>query len=106
VGGAAIVAFEVDIAAGAVQSISNIPIGWYITIDNNASWQTRIKANSQLGSASLTPQALSKCEIVVRKNEFGDLKFQVTGTVSSTKDYREERQVHLSMGDFSVTPLR
>jgi len=104
--GESVVSFEVDVTAGAIQSVSNIPLGWYFVVDNDASWLTKIKANSTVGAASLKPEDLRKVQFVVKKNEFGDLKFELSGVVSVTKDYKKERQLRLKMGDFALTPSR
>ena len=84
--GELIVSFQIDVTAGAIQSISNIPVGWHLVLNNDASWQTRIIANSTVGAASLQPDDLRKVQFVVKKNEFGDLKFELSGVVSVTKD--------------------
>ena len=104
--GELVVAFEVDVTAGAIQSVSNLPVGWYFVLDNDASWHTKIKANSTVGAASLTPENLKKIQFVVKKNEFGDLKFELSGAVAVTKDYEKETQLPLKMSDFSLVPTQ
>ena len=73
--GERVVSLEIDIRAGAVESVSNIPVGWNFVIDNDPSWQPKITATTIVGGASLTPSDLKKIQFTVRKNEFGDLKF-------------------------------
>lgn len=104
--GESVVSFEIDVTAGAIRSLSNIPVGWYLVVDNDASWQTKIKANTTVGAAALKPEDLSKVRFVVEKNEFGDLRFEITGAVSVTKDYEKERRLSFKMSDFNLTPRR
>jgi len=104
--GESVVSFEIDVSAGAIQSVANIPVGWYFVVDNDASWQTKITANSTVGAASLTAEEFKKLQFVIKKNEFGDLKFELSGAVSVTKDYEKEKQLALKMSDFAVAPRR
>jgi hypothetical protein len=105
-GGEVVVSFEIDVIAGAIQSISNIPVGWHFVVDNDASWQTKLIAKATVGAASLQPEHLRNVQFVVKKNEFGDLKFELSGVVYVTKDYEKERRCHLKMGDFTLTPTK
>jgi len=97
-----VVSFEVEVAASAIRSISHLPVGWHVVIDNDASWNTKITATATVGAASLTLHDLNSLQFVIDKNEFGDLKFRVTGAVSVTKDYATERLIRLDMRDFKI----
>lgn len=101
-----IVSFTFRMTAAAVQSVENIPVGWYLTVDNDASWQTHIKANTMIGSAALTLEEFKSLKLIIKKNEFMDLKFGLSATVSLTKDYEKERQVSITMSDFSIAAVR
>lgn len=104
--GEVIVSLQVKAIAGAFVGVLNLPVGWYVDINNDPSWQTEIKANTIVGAASLTPEDLRKLKFLVLKNEFGDLKFSITGDISVTKDYEKEHQLKLNMGDFAVRRMR
>ncbi|HUA32513.1 MAG TPA: hypothetical protein VMA09_02830 [Candidatus Binataceae bacterium] len=99
-----VVSFEVDVTAGAFESASNLPVGWYIAIDNDASWQTKITANTTVGAAALKPEEFEKLRFSIDKNESGGLKFRLSGIVSVTKDFQKSRPIPLKMGDFAVVP--
>lgn len=101
-----IVSFSISVTAGAFQSIENIPIGWYLSIDNDASWQTKIKANTIVGAASISTKDFKRIKLIIIKNEFMDLKFALSGVVSLTKDYEKERQVPLRLSNFSIVPAK
>lgn len=98
--GERIVGSEVNVTAGAFRSIANLPVGWYWTIDNDASWQTKIKANARVGSASLDATSLQAINIGVMENEFGDLKFGLAGTLVVTTDFAKERRIPLAIANF------
>jgi hypothetical protein len=101
-----IVSFEIVVEAGVIYSISNIPVGWYFSIDNDASLQTKIKANTIVGAASLSLDDFKAVQIMIRKNEFGGLKLGLSGKVSVTKDYENERLISLSNSDFVIAPRK
>jgi hypothetical protein len=102
--GEVIVSFEIDVTAGAIKSISNVPVGWYIIVDNDPSWQTKIKGNVRVGSASLSVEDFRKLQFVVEKNEFGDLSFGLSGLAFVTSDYNKQKQVPIMTADFAIVP--
>jgi hypothetical protein len=97
-----VTSIQISLASGAFQSVSNLPVGWYFTIDNDASWQTNMKASIMVGAAAMKSEDLKKIEFVVKKHEFGDLKFRVSGTIVTTLDFSTERKIELKMNDFLV----
>jgi hypothetical protein len=101
-----VVSFEFKVAAGAIRSVSNVPVGWKIVIDNDPSWQTTVRASVVVGSAALQPEDLRSVRLTVEKNEFGDLKFAVSGVVSLTGNFESERGVQLAMQDFAIKSTR
>jgi hypothetical protein len=100
--GERVVSFEIDLAAGTVQAVSNLPIGWYVVVNNDASWQTKVTANTTVGAAALSPEQFQKILLVVKTDETYS-KFAVSGTVSVTKDFKKERRLQLKMEEFGVT---
>ena len=94
--GERIVGFRVDIRAGAFESVAPMPVGWSIDIDNDASWQTSVEGGIEVGSAALGLPQLAKLRFLIKKNEFGGMKFSVAGTVTVTKDFEHEREIKLS----------
>ena len=96
--------FQVRVTAGAFLAISNLPIGWYLDINNKPSWQTEVKGNTIVGSASLSPDELNKMKFLIQEHEIGDLKFDLTADVSFTTDYEKWRVVHLKTSDFLKQP--
>jgi hypothetical protein len=97
-----VVSFEIDVLAGAFDSVSKLPVGWYVDLDNDPSWNTKLKASIRVGAAALKPDELKKLRFRLRKNEFRGARFTVSGTVALTTDFATNRQVPLQMSDFSV----
>jgi hypothetical protein len=97
---------EVKVRAGAFRAISNMPVGWYLGVQNDASWQTSVTANSLVGAASLSNEELKRLTFLIEKNEFIDLKFNISGAVYVTKDYANTRRIELKMSAFSLAPER
>jgi hypothetical protein len=98
--------FLIDVTAAAFESVSPLPVGWYFQLDNDASWNTYFKGQITVGAAALTAAQLKQLRFRVRKNEGGDVKFAVSGTVSLTEDFIQDRQVSLQIGDFAITPAK
>ena len=100
--GERIVGFEFHIVAGAFQKLDSLPVGWYLTIDNDASWQPSVEANAQVGAASLSQSSLQKLRVGILENEFGDLKLHLSGTVIVTADFVNERRIDLTTENFTM----
>ncbi len=99
--GERVVSFEIEVTAGTVQAASNLPIGWYVVVDNDASWRTKVKGNTTVGAAALSADDFQKIRLTVKKDE-AYLKFALSGMVSVTKDFQKERRVALKMDDFAM----
>jgi hypothetical protein len=100
--GERVVSFEIDVTAGTVQAVSSLPIGWYVAVDNDASWRTKVTANTTVGAAALSPEQFQRIRLLVKKDETY-LKFDVSGSVSVTKDFEKERHIPIRMDQFEVT---
>ncbi len=97
---AAIGKLEVRINAGTIQSVQNIPIGWIITIDDDVSWRSVIRGNSQGASATLSPDELQRIALIVRRNETANFKFDVSGTFTEVKTFGNPTKIEATMNDF------
>lgn len=100
-----VVLFEVDLTAAMVKSVTNVPKGWYIVVDNDASWWTKVTGNVLVGAAAVSPEELKQIRLVVEKDESLS-KFAVTGSVSVTENFEETRRVQLLSSDFAVSSTK
>lgn len=94
--------FELNIRAGRVVALPSIPMGWYIAIDNDPSWNTRIKGSLIVGAAALAPDFFTDF-VIVEKNEYMDLKFEVKVEIVVTEDFQNERRIRLGIKDLVLT---
>jgi len=99
-----IVGFEIEITAGMVRSVSNLPMGWHLIVDNDASWRTKITGTTEVGAAALSPSDLKKLRLLVTKDGT-ESAFAVTGTASVTKDFQNSRSIALRGSDFAVSKV-
>ena len=104
--GERIVSFEIRITAGAFRTISDLPLGWTVDIDNDASCHTKVAGSLMVGAAALSPEELKKLKFLMEKNEFEGLKFQIEGTVSVTEDFVKTRNIQLNSTNFRLTPAQ
>lgn len=98
--GERVVGINVSLKAGSFVTVSGLPPGWVFTIDNDASWQTSLKGDAQVGSATLDPSSIEKWSMLVRRFEFGDLKFRLSGVLLVTKNFEDVRKVTLGAENF------
>lgn len=99
-----IVSFTVTVRAGSIASIEHIPPGWSLNLDNDASWTSILKATTTVGAASLSQADLSNIQLLVKKNEFGDIKFGTEADVAVTADYATERTLEAILVTISPKP--
>lgn len=59
-----------------------------------------------VGAAALSPEELKKLRFLIEKNEFGDLRFQIEGTVVVTTDFAKTRNIQLDSSNFRLTPAQ
>jgi len=96
--------FQIIVNAGIVRSISNLPVGWRVTIDNDPSWTSNVIANVTVGSDSLNEKTAKELKLTVIKNEIGDEKFHFSGIVMITEDFRKMKKIILKEGDLICLP--
>jgi len=103
--GERVVGIDVSLKAGTFVTVSGLPPGWVFTIDNDASWQTSLRGDAKLGSATLDPGSIEKWSIVVHRFEFGDLKFHLSGALLVTKNFEDVRKIPLGTDNFREISL-
>ena len=105
--GERVVGFQIGLTSGMVRSVSDLPNGWYIEVDNDASWNTTIKGNIGVGAAALEPDELRHVRITVQKDTTrNDNPFAVSGTVAVTTDFHQTRDIPLVAADFEMSKVK
>ena len=99
--GERIVAFEIHVRAGRVVSLPNVPIGWYLEVDNNPSWNTVVKGNIQVGAAAVDARFLRDLLIVEGEPDPREgRRLSLDGEIVMTSDFSTEKTIKLSSKDF------
>jgi len=62
--GERVVAFRVLTIGAGIVAVPHIPMGWSISIDNDASWATNVSGSIQVGAAAVEPEALRNFLII------------------------------------------
>ncbi len=96
-----VVGFEIHITSGRIAALPNVPIGWNVSIDNDASWNTVIKASSTVGAAAVDSGFFREF-LVVEKNESLGVPFDMGGEVVVTEDFATARRIKLRIKDFAM----
>ncbi|MDE1145360.1 MAG: hypothetical protein PW843_01920 [Azospirillaceae bacterium] len=78
--GERVIAFHIHIANGGIRSLPRLPMGWSITVDNDASWQTQIEGSIQVGAAALGPEDM-KNFLVVEMSDLPTGGLELSGEV-------------------------
>ena len=104
--GERIESIEISAKGGSFVGLDPLPLGWYLIIDNDPSQQTSIKGDARVGTAALELSQLLRLNIRVRKIEFGNGKFSISGTLVVTKDFESERTIQLGTGNFRLASAR
>jgi hypothetical protein len=93
-----VVGFEIHVKSGRIAQLPNVPIGWNVSVDNDASWNTVIKGTSMVGAAAVDPRFF-RGFLVVEKNESLGIPFDLEGEVIVTEDFTTERRIKVGIED-------
>jgi hypothetical protein len=97
---------ELIIKAGSFIGFDPLPLGWYLIIDNDPSQQTSIKGDARVGTAALEIDSLLRLRIRIRKIEFADRTFSISGTLIATRNFESERRIVLGRENFRLVNTR
>jgi hypothetical protein len=93
-----IVGFELKVISGGIRSIGHTPMGWSIQIDNDASWNTVMKGNVEVGSAALDA-AFFKDFVMIEKAPQTEPPFNIEMILITTTDFKKEKRYSLKEND-------
>lgn len=101
--GERIVGFEFKITSGRVAKVLNAPIGWDISVENDPSWNTRIRGSILVAAAAVNASLLHDFAVIEQNENLGNA-FQVRGEVIVSRDFLKERKIPITMSDVVLTP--
>ncbi len=96
--------FEVKVHAGRIASLPAVPIGWYLTIDNDPSWNTRMSGSIAVGAAALDLRFFRDF-IAVERGSLPGLELEVTAEIVVSEDFQTVRHIPIRMNDLILKKL-
>lgn len=96
-----IIGFEIEVSGGGFESISSLPKGWRVTINNRSVSQTRLNADLAFGSETMDAEQMEQVTVVLTQIDLaGQQQFCVTGHLLVTNGSKE-RRVSLTIQNFA-----
>ena len=86
-----IIGFEIEVSGGGFESISSLPKGWRIAIDNKSVLQTRLSADLAFGSERMNAAQMQDVVVTLSSIELENQTFRVTGHLLVTNGASERR---------------
>lgn len=102
--------FEIDLVGARIVSLEEVPLGWYVVLDNDPAWTPTIKGTISVGAAALYADGLKISAVVEMEPQDaavpGARGFEVRGEVATTIDFeKDERRIKLTTKDFEIVRL-
>ncbi|MTJ80164.1 MAG: hypothetical protein F8N37_03955 [Telmatospirillum sp.] len=95
--GERIVNFSLLVKGGYFPSISNIPPGWSLTINNAANLWSTIEAGAELGSSALQGPEFRALRFTISQSEIDGIKFDIHLKLDVTSDFINTREINIGM---------
>jgi hypothetical protein len=99
--GERVVGFDFEVTSGRIAQIKDMPIGWSISVDNDASWNTKIHASVLVAAAALDG-SFFKDFVVIQKEANAENPFELKGKVLVSTDFSKVREIRVGMKDFAI----
>ena len=90
-----VVAFDLKVSNGSIGSLPKIPKGWFISVTNDASGETEVSGNIQVGAAALASGWFHNFVGLRREDPLVAI-FHLRLDIVVTKDFVTERHIHVS----------
>lgn len=87
-----VVAFDLKASDGFIRSFPNVPRGWFISITNDASRTAEVRANAQVGAASLDAGFFDRFAGIQRQSPATAVS-RISLEIIVTKDFATERRI-------------
>jgi len=83
--------FELSVKAGRIYSLSHVPWGWEIYIDNQPSWNTRVSGGVVVGAAGLYLDFFEEEFLVIEKDADDPQAFRIELVLYVTTNFEDVR---------------
>jgi hypothetical protein len=101
--GERIVGFQLSLTAARVHSLREIPLGWQISVDNDASWNTEIRGAATVGAAALDAAFFNKL-CFIETADASIPAFSAEATFIVTADFQAQRDIVVGTDNVIVAP--
>ena len=94
--GSRIAALRIEIRNAAIESISNLPRGWSMDIENNPMPYAVLSGNTAVGAAAMDSRDLSRIVIRITEDKNGLQEFRLECSISTTKEFDEFQELNIT----------
>jgi hypothetical protein len=100
-----VVGFEVKLTSAGVHALPQIPMGWGIYVDNDASWNTTIRGLVGVGAAALYAESF-KDFVIIERAPHKEPEFKVEIEIATTADFVKERRHIIRMEELILRKVK
>jgi hypothetical protein len=94
---------QLSLTAARVHSLREIPLGWQISVDNDASWNTEIRGAATVGAAALDAAFFNKL-CFIETADASIPAFSAEATFIVTADFQAQRDIVVGTDNVIVAP--
>jgi hypothetical protein len=98
---ARITSIDIHLAPAVIESASEIPPYWKVTIDNEPGWQSEFIAEATVESGGMVQERLNQIEILMNVYPKGKATFDAWGSYTITSPSLGSRKIPLDYANFS-----
>jgi hypothetical protein len=98
-----VIGFEIEVSGGGFESISALPKGWRISIDNKSVSNTQLSADLAYGDEGITTAILHDIVITLSRIELDGMQFTLAGSMLAN-NLGTERRILLGAKNFAPYP--
>lgn len=102
--GERVVGFDIHFTSGRIAAMPKVPMGWTISVSNDASWLTSIEGRIIVGAAAVGP-SFFRGFILIEIDRSLEIPFDAKGEVVVSEDFVNERRLKVGLKDLDITPV-
>jgi hypothetical protein len=99
--GERVAGFDFEVTSGRIAKITDMPIGWNVSVDNDPSWNTKIHASVLVAAAALDGSYFEGF-VVIEKEANAEGPFAIKGKIVVSTDFSKVREIQVEMKDFTI----
>jgi hypothetical protein len=95
------VGFDFEVTSGRIAKITDMLIGWNVSVENDPSWNTKIHASVLVAAAALDGSYFEGF-VVIGKEANAESPFAIKGKIIVSTDFSKVREIQVGMKDFTI----